>query len=80
MMGGHAYVHIDIWNYTSVQPEESGNSTFAAVNLGFMASQEKLWPRGSGKRRGQRSQGRSPLLNQNVWWRARSGVQGSPLA
>jgi hypothetical protein len=41
-------VLIDIQNYTSVQPEEPGNSVFAAVNLGFMASQEKLRPRGIG--------------------------------
>jgi len=47
-MGGYAYVLIDIQNYTSVQPEEPGNSVCAAVNLGFMASQEKLRPRGIG--------------------------------
>ena len=47
-MGSHAYAHIDIQNYTSVQPEESGNSAFAAVNFRFMAAQEKLRPRGIG--------------------------------
>ena len=48
IMGGDAYVLIDIQNYTSVQPEEPGNSVCAAVNLGFVASQEKLRPRGIG--------------------------------
>ena len=45
-MGGDAYVLIDIQNYTSVQPEESGNSVLAAVNLCFVALQEKLRRRG----------------------------------
>jgi len=45
-MGGHPYAHIDIQNYTSVQPEESGNSVLAAVNLCFVALQEKLRRRG----------------------------------
>ena len=48
-MEGHPYMHIDIQNYTLVQPEESGNSVFAAVNVGFVASQEeKLRRRGIG--------------------------------
>ena len=47
-MGSHPYVHIDIQNYEIIQPEESGNSVFVAVNLGFVAHKRNFGVEASG--------------------------------